>query len=46
MATVEAEALKFWDDIAKTSPRSAKVVAIFKKYNEVMTKAGRSYRYG
>ena len=45
-AIVETEALKFWDDIAKTSPRSAKVVAIFKKYNEVMTKAGRPYRYG
>lgn len=45
-ATVEAESLKFWDEIAKTSPRSAKVVAIFKKYNEVMTKAGRPYRYG
>ena len=45
-AIVETEALKFWDDIAKTSPRSAKVVAIFKKYNEVMTKTGRPYRYG
>ncbi len=45
-ATVEAEALKFWDEIAKQSPRSARVVEIFKKYNAVMSKAGRPYRYG
>lgn len=45
-ATVEAEALKFWDEIAKTSPRRAKVVKIFKEYNEVMKKAGPPYRYG
>ncbi len=45
-ATVEAEALKFWDEIATKSPRSAKVVKIFKQYNAVMNKAGRPYRYG
>jgi TRAP-type mannitol/chloroaromatic compound transport system substrate-binding protein len=45
-ATVESEALKFWDEIAKKSPRSAKVVEIFKKYNAVMAKADRPYRYG
>ena len=45
-ATVEAEALKFWDEIAATSPRAKKVVEIFRKYNTVMTKAGRPYRYG
>ena len=45
-ATVEAEALKFWDEIAATSPRAKKVVDIFRKYNEVMAKAGRPYRYG
>ena len=42
---VEDEALKFWDEIAETSPRAKKVVDIFKQYNAVMTKAGRPYRY-
>lgn len=44
-ATVEQEAWKFWDEIAKTSPRCAKVVQIFKDYNAQMQKAGRPYRY-
>ncbi len=44
-ATVEAEALKFWDEVATTSPRAKKVIDIFKKYNAVMAKAGRPYRY-
>jgi TRAP-type mannitol/chloroaromatic compound transport system substrate-binding protein len=44
-ATVEAEALKFWDEIAATSPRAKKVVEIFKHYNADMSKAGRPYRY-
>ncbi|BAU74418.1 TRAP transporter substrate-binding protein [Metapseudomonas furukawaii] len=43
--TVEAEAHKFWDEIAKTSPRCAKVVEIFKQYNALMEKAGPPYRY-
>ncbi|MDH4582642.1 twin-arginine translocation signal domain-containing protein [Pseudomonas sp. BN415] len=43
--TVEDEAHKFWDEIAKTSPRCAKVVEIFKQYNALMTKAGPPYRY-
>jgi TRAP-type mannitol/chloroaromatic compound transport system substrate-binding protein len=43
--TVEDEALKFWDEIAAQSPRSAKVVQIFKEYNDVMRKAGPPYRY-
>jgi len=43
--TVEAEAQKFWDEIAKTSPRVAKVIDIFKEYNKVMDNAGRPYRY-
>ena len=38
-------AKKFWDEIAKTSPRRAKVVKIFKEYAAVMEKAGRPYRY-
>jgi len=44
-ATVETEAHKFWDEIAKTSPRCAKVVQIFKDYNALQTKAGPPYRY-
>lgn len=43
--TVEDEAHKFWDEIAKKSPRSAKVVKIFKEYAAVMAKAGAPYRY-
>ena len=43
--TVEAEAQKYWDELAKQSPRSAKVVKIFKDYAEVMNKAGPPYRY-
>ncbi|MDH3242932.1 MAG: C4-dicarboxylate ABC transporter, partial [Alphaproteobacteria bacterium] len=43
--TVEDEALKFWDDIAKTSPRAAKVVKIFRDYNDTMRHAGPPYRY-
>ncbi|WP_271407619.1 TRAP transporter substrate-binding protein [Pseudomonas sp. Q1-7] len=42
--TVEEEAHKFWDEIAKTSPRCAKVVEIFKQYNALMAKAGPPYR--
>ena len=44
-ATVEAAARVFWDEIAKESPLKAKVVGIFKQYNEDMEKAGRPYRY-
>ena len=44
-ATVEQEAWKFWDEIAATSPRCARVVQIFKNYNAAMLKAGRPYRY-
>ncbi|WP_323040672.1 TRAP transporter substrate-binding protein [Gemmobacter sp.] len=45
-ATVEDKAHAFWDEIAAESPTKAKVVEIFKKYNAVMAKAGRPYRYG
>jgi TRAP-type mannitol/chloroaromatic compound transport system substrate-binding protein len=41
---VENEAQKFWDEIAKTSPRCARVVEIFKQYNALMAKAGAPYR--
>jgi hypothetical protein len=43
-ATVKDEALKFWDEIAKTSARAKKVVQIFKDYNAMMEKAGYPYR--
>jgi hypothetical protein len=45
-ATVEAEAHKFWYEIAATSPRCAKVVQIFKDYNALQVKAGPPYRFG
>lgn len=45
-ATVEAEAQKFWDEIAAESEIKAKIVGIIKKYNETMVKAGPPYRYG
>ncbi len=44
-ATVEAAARVFWDEIAAESETKAKVVQIFKQYNEDMEKAGRPYRY-
>ena len=42
---VENEALKFWDEIAKKSPRCAKVVNILKGYVQTMRDAGPPYRY-
>jgi len=45
-ADVEAAAVKFWDEIASESDTKAKVVEIFRKYNDDMQKAGRPYRYG
>ena len=45
-ATVGVEARKFWDEIATTSPRCARVVQIFKDYNDLMEKAGPPYRCG
>ena len=42
---VEDEALKFWEEIAETSPRRAKVIEIFKQYNNTMNEAGPPYRY-
>ncbi len=45
-ATVEAEAYKFWDEVAETSDRAKRVVDIFKKYAATMDKAGKPYRYG
>ena len=42
--TVEEAAIKFWDEIAATSPRAAKVVKIFRDYNALMGKASHPYR--
>lgn len=44
-ATVEQDALAFWDEIAGQSERSARVVEIIKKYNADMVLAGAPYRY-
>ncbi|PRX32654.1 TRAP-type mannitol/chloroaromatic compound transport system, substrate-binding protein [Meinhardsimonia xiamenensis] len=44
-AQVEAEAKKFWDEIAAESEVKARVVAKIREYNEVMEKAGPPYRY-
>jgi TRAP-type mannitol/chloroaromatic compound transport system substrate-binding protein len=41
---VEDAAQDYWDELAKKSPRSAKVVKIFKEYTAVMNKAGPPYR--
>ncbi len=43
--TVEDAAHVFWDEIAAESEIKAKVVQIFKDYNDVMVKAGKPYRY-
>lgn len=43
--TVVADASEFWDELASRNDRAARVVKIFKEYNEVMEKAGVPYRY-
>lgn len=45
-AVVEEAARDFWDEIAVESETKARVVEIFKRYNEDMQSAGRPYRYG
>ena len=42
-AMVEAEATKFWDEVAETSPRARRVVDIFRRYNAVLARAGAPY---
>ena len=42
---VELAAREFWQEIADESETKAKVVKIFRDYNELMEKAGRPYRY-
>lgn len=44
-SVVEEEAHKFWDEIAKKSDRSARVVKILREYADTMKKAGAPYRY-
>ncbi|MDZ7841163.1 MAG: TRAP transporter substrate-binding protein [Gammaproteobacteria bacterium] len=41
---VEDAALEFWDEVAEISPRTKKVVEIFRKYNATMREAGLPYR--
>ncbi len=41
---VEDAALEFWDEVAEISPRTKKVVEIFKQYNATMREAGLPYR--
>jgi TRAP-type mannitol/chloroaromatic compound transport system substrate-binding protein len=43
-ATVLADSKGFWDEVAASSPRSARVVEAFKKYADTMDKAGYPYR--
>ncbi|MFT6438119.1 MAG: hypothetical protein ACJAVI_006205 [Candidatus Azotimanducaceae bacterium] len=43
--TVVNDANEFWDELASKNKRAARVVKIFKEYNEVMEKAGVPYRY-
>jgi len=45
-AEVENAALKFWDEIAAESELRAKVVSIFKEYNQILKKAGGVYTQG
>ena len=40
---VEAEAVKFWDQVALTSPRAARVIAILRQYRATLEQAGPPY---
>jgi len=42
---VEDAALVYWEEVAKRSPRCAKVVEILKNYEKTMQAAGAPYRY-
>ncbi|MBM3585041.1 MAG: twin-arginine translocation signal domain-containing protein [Alphaproteobacteria bacterium] len=43
---VEEDAKVFWEEIAQTSERAAKVVSIFKEYNQIIVAAGTPYTCG
>jgi len=42
---IEDEAMKFWDEIAETGERNARIVKILKDYVTIMKEAGPPYRY-
>ena len=42
---VREEAVRFWDEVAMSSIRASRIVAVLKEYNETMELAGRPYRY-
>jgi len=44
--TVEDAAVTFWDEIAEEGEIHAKIVQIFRDYNEVTSKAGPPYTFG
>jgi hypothetical protein len=44
--TVEDAARKFWDEVAQTGETAAKLVKIFRNYNDVISKAGPPYTFG
>ena len=43
-AQVLTDAQQFWDEVASSSPRAAKVVDAFKRYAATMEAAGYPYR--
>lgn len=44
--TVEDAAVVFWEEMAQTNETAAKIVAIFREYNDVISKAGPPYTFG
>jgi TRAP-type mannitol/chloroaromatic compound transport system substrate-binding protein len=44
--TVEDAARIFWDEMAQTGETAAKLVGIFREYNDVISKAGPPYTFG
>ncbi len=42
---VVKDAEEFWDELASISPRAARVIETFKKYNAIMEQVGVPYRY-
>src|SRR3546814_18108335 len=42
---VVKDAESFWDELASISPRAARVIDIFKKYNATMEQVGVPYRH-
>ncbi|SFR12745.1 TRAP transporter substrate-binding protein [Poseidonocella sedimentorum] len=44
-AEVEAAAIKFWDEVAEEGEVHAKVVSVFREYNDVINQAGPPYTF-